>query len=349
MGVALARSLLDRGHTVRAMVRSQAAGLDGLSVERITGDVGDAESLRSAFHGVDTVFHTAARISIVGRDRELVELTNVGGTRNVIDACRAVGVKRLVYFSSIEALEPIPLDSPVDERRPFVNHGSGSPYAQSKAHAELALGDAIAAGLDAITLNPTAIIGPFDFKPSFLGQAILSFARGRIPMLIEGGFDWVDVRDVADAAVTAAEMAPRAARYIVGGRYASMAELAQIVCGEVGITPPRLMCPFGIASAFAPVSTAFCTLTRRAPLYTTYSLRVLKGNKHVSHEKAASDLGYRPRDLRETVRETLAWFRQTGRLEGRVTTLRAPRSRRASGGLFDGRPRGVYSASRRAM
>lgn len=315
VGVALARSLLDRGHTVRAMVRSEAMGLDGLSVERITGDVGNPESLRSAFRGADIVFHTAARISIVGRDRRLVEVTNVGGTRNVIDACLAAGVKRLVYFSSIEALEPIPLDSPVDEQRPFVNHGSGSPYAHSKAHAELALREAIAAsGLDAITLNPTAIIGPFDFKPSFLGQAILSFARGRIPMLIEGGFDWVDVRDVAAAAVTAAEKAPRAARYIIGGRYASMVELAQIVCGEVGITPPRLICPFGIASAFAPVSTAFCTLTRRAPLYTTYSLRVLKGNKHVSHEKAAADLGYRPRDLRETVRETLAWFRETGRL-----------------------------------
>ena len=314
VGAALSRTLLERGHTVRAMVRSEATGLDGLPVERMTADIGDPRSLASAFRGVEVVFHTAARISIVRGDRDLVDATNVGGTRNVLDACRAAGVKRLVYFSSIEALEPVPLDQPVDEARPFVNHVSGSPYALSKAHAELALRDAIAEGMDAIILNPTAIIGPFDFKPSFLGQALLSFARGRIPMLIEGGFDWVDVRDVSGAAVTAAERAPRGGRYIIGGRYASMVELAQIVCSEVGVTPPRLVCPFAVASAFAPVSMAFCSLTRRPPLYTTYSLRVLKGNKHVSHNKAASDLGYRPRDLRETVRDALAWFRQTGRL-----------------------------------
>jgi dihydroflavonol-4-reductase len=315
VGVALARALLTHGHAVRAIVRSEAVGLDGLAVERIPADVGSVESLVPAFKGMDVVFHTAARISIVKGDRDLVESTNVGGTQNVSAACRLAGVKRLVYFSSIEALEPLPLDSPVDETRPFVNHGGGSPYAHSKAHAELALREAMASGLDAVILNPTAIIGPFDFKPSFLGQAVMSFARGRIPMLVDGGFDWVDVRDVAEAAVLAAERAPRGERYIIGGRYASMAELARLVCGEVGVTPPSISCPYGIASAFAPVSTAFCAITRRAPLFTTYSLRVLKGNKRVSHEKAAAELGYRPRDLDQTVRETLAWFRETGRLE----------------------------------
>ena len=315
VGVALANSLISRGHGVRAIVRTDAVGLKGLPVEQVPGDVSDPDSLRAAFQGAEVVFHTAARISIVKADRGLVDGTNVGGTINVIAACRSAGVKRLVYFSSIEALEPLPRDSPVDETRPFVNHGSGSPYAHSKARAELALREAIADGLDAVILNPTAIVGPYDFKPSFLGQAVLSFARGRIPMLIEGGFDWVDVRDVADAAVRAAQSAPRGERYIIGGRYASMAELAQLVCGEAGIRPPRLMCPYPLASAFAPLSTAFCVVTRRAPLFTSYSLRVLKGNTRVSHQKAAADLGYRPRDLGQTVRDTLAWFRENGGLD----------------------------------
>jgi len=124
----------------------------------------------------------------------------------------------------------------------------------------------------------------------------------------------VDVRDVADGAVRAAEGAPRGARYIIGGRYASMAELARLVCGEVGRNPPRLVCPYGVASAFAPFSTALCALTRRDPLFTSDSLRVLKGNSRVSHDKASAELGYRPRALEETIRDTLAWFRQTGRL-----------------------------------
>jgi dihydroflavonol-4-reductase len=313
VGAALARSLLSQGHTVRAMVRAGAMALDGLPIERVIGDVGEVESLRAAFAGADVVFHTAARISILRGDRDRVESTNVGGTRNVISAARAAGVPRLVHFSSIEALEPLPLSSPVDETRQFVNH-RGSPYAHSKAGAELALRAAIADGLDAVVLNPTAIIGPFDFKPSFLGQAVIAFAQGRIPLLIEGGFDWVDVRDVADVAIRAAQSGHSGARYIIGGRYASMAELARIVCGEVGRNPPRLVCPFALASAFAPFSTAFCALTRRDPLFTSYSLRVLKGNTRVSHDKAAIELGYRPRALEETIRDTLGWFRTTGRL-----------------------------------
>ena len=134
-------------------------------------------------------------------------------------------------------------------------------------------------GLDAVVINPTAIIGPFDVRPSLLGQAVISFATGRIPALVEGGFDWVDVRDVAETAIRAAEVAPSGARYIIGGRWASMAELAALVCDAAGGRPPTLMCPFFLAEAWAPVATALARVAGRAPLFTTYTLRVLRGNR----------------------------------------------------------------------
>jgi dihydroflavonol-4-reductase len=133
-------------------------------------------------------------------------------------------------------------------------------------------------------------------------------------MLVDGGFDWVDVRDVAEAAVAAAERAPAGRRYIAGGRWASMAELAGLVCAETGARPPRLMCPLFLARAWAPVSTAFSLLTGGEPLFTKDSLRVLTGNRNVSHERAARELAYQPRDLADTIRDTIAWFREKGLL-----------------------------------
>ena len=312
VGVNLARALLAHGHHVRALVRSDVHGLEGLDVERVPGDVRDAASLSKAFRGVEVVFHVAARISIIGADRRQVAEANIDGTRNVIAACRETGVRRLVHFSSIEALDARPLDAPLDEDRPFVDGTTGSPYAVTKVHGEGEVRRAIEDGMDAVILNPTAIVGPFDFKPSFLGKAVMALGKGSYPMLVDGGFDWVDVRDVAEAAVAASERAPRGGRYIIGGRWASMAELAALACNVTGARPPKLMCPYGLAMAFAPVSTGFCLLTGMTPLFTTYSLRVLKGNRNISHERASRAFGYSPRDLQETLRDTIGWFSSNG-------------------------------------
>jgi dihydroflavonol-4-reductase len=314
VGVNLARTLISHGHQVRAVVRKDIRGLEDMQVEKSIGDVRDAESLRRAFAGCDVVFHAAAQISITGFDRNDVVATNLQGTRNVLSAFRDCGARRLVHFSSIEALSPRPLDAPLDEERSFVSNGDGSPYARSKAQAESEVRAAMDGGLDAVIINPTAIIGPNDWKPSLLGSAVMALARGSYPMLIEGGFDWVDVRDIAEAAVCAAETAPAGSRYIIGGRWASMAELADLVCAVSGARPPRMMCPFPLAQAWAPVSTAFCRVVRRAPLFTSYTLKVLRGNRNVSHERATRELGYHPRDLAESVRDTCRWFQEKGLL-----------------------------------
>jgi dihydroflavonol-4-reductase len=320
---------------VRAIVRQAVGGLKGLDVEMAEGDVRSLESLTRVFRGADVVFHAAARISITRIDMKEVAETNVLGTRNVLAACREAGVPRLIHFSSIEALDPLPLDAPLDEDRPFVDSGKGSPYAVSKAQAEAEVRRAIAEGLNAVILNPTAIVGPWDYKPSLLGSALMAIARGRLPMLVDGGFDWVDVRDVAEAALAAALRAPAGSRYIVGGRWASMAELAGHVCSVTGARPPGLTCPFWIARAWAPLSAAFSRFIGKTPLFTGYSLSVLRGNRSVSHDRAHRELGYRPRELQETIRDACAWFELNGYLpagRGPAAGSRAAKSRAASAG-----------------
>jgi len=312
VGTALATLLCERGYSVRAVVHERTRGLEGLQLSKVKASLADAESLRRAFAGSQIVFHAAARISITRRDMREVAETNVIGTRNVIEACRAVGVKRLVHFSSIEAFCPKPLDSTLDEDRSLEDGSTGSPYARSKAQAEIEVRKAIGDGMDAVILNPTAVVGPFDHRPSLMGRAIIAFGTGAIPMLVDGGYDWVDVRDVAEGALSAAERAPKGARYLLGGRWASLGEMARLVCEAANRRAPTMTCPYWVARMGVPVSTLFSSLFAKKPLFTGYSLAALRGNRQISHQRAEREIGYRPRDLEETIRDTWRWFAQTG-------------------------------------
>ena len=131
-------------------------------------------------------------------------------------------------------------------------------------------------------------------------------------MLIDGGYDWVDVRDVAEGALLAAERAPRGGRYLLGGRWASMGEIARLVCDAAGRRAPRFTCPSMVARLGAPVSSMVSLLAAKEPLFTGYSLAALRGNRSINHARAERELGYRPRDLGETIRDTWRWFAQTG-------------------------------------
>jgi nucleoside-diphosphate-sugar epimerase len=315
IGTALATLLCERGYSVQAVIHRHSTGLEGLPVGKVNASLTDFESLRRAFEGAEIVFHAAALISITRRDTAEVARTNVQGTRNVIEACRSAGVRRLVHFSSIEAFSPRPLDEVLDENRLLEDGRTGSPYALSKAQAEMEVRKAAAEGMDAVIVNPTAVIGPFDTRPSLMGRAVIAFGTGAIPMLIDGGYDWVDVRDVAEGAVSAAERAPRGAQYLLGGRWASMGEIAHLICDAAGRRAPRLTCPYAVARMGAPLSTLFSVLFGKKPLFTGYSLAALRGNRTISHARAERELGYRPRDLEETIRDTWRWFIEKGLVE----------------------------------
>ena len=196
VGANLVRALLARGQDVRALVHHDHRALDDLDIEIATGDVTEPSSLYSAFAQAETVYHAAAHISISSNDWQRLETVNIHGTRNVIDACLRCGVRRLVYFSSSETLVDEPLDTPVDEQRPLAESRRYPPYARSKAAAEKLVRSAIEGGLDAVILHPTAIIGPHDYRLGYSNAGLMGICCGRVPALIEGGYDWVDVRDV---------------------------------------------------------------------------------------------------------------------------------------------------------
>ena len=313
-GANLVRALLAQGRPVRALVHLDRQAIKGLDIEVIKGDIRDLESLLNAFKGAEVVYHLAAHISIMKDEWPLLESVNVIGTRNVVKACLRCGVRRLVHFSSIHTVTQEPWDTPVDESRPLVESRHSLPYDRSKAAAEKEVGKGIEKGLDAVIIRPTAIIGPYDYKPSHFGEALLRLANGRLPALVSGGFDWVDVRDVVKGAMRAEERAPSGAKYLLSGHWVSLREVATLVEQISGVPAPGFVCPMWLARTGAPFTTAFDRLAGRRPLYTSGSLQALRSNRNISHQKATGELNYQPRPFRETLTDTLRWFEESGRL-----------------------------------
>jgi dihydroflavonol-4-reductase len=308
VGANLVRALLARDHRVRALVHHDQRALEGLDVEITRGDLADLDSLLRACTGAELVYHAACYISLLGGEQPRLEAVNVLGTRNVVEACLQCGVQRLVHFSSIETLLGAPSGSLVDESRTAGLSRHHTPYTQSKVAGEREVLQGLSRGLDAVTLYPSAIIGPHDYRLGFPNAGLLAILNGELRALVQGGFDWVDVRDLVAGALLAASRAAPGGRYILSGHWASLSELAEMAQEISGVRPPRLVVPMWLARVGAPLAMALGRLNGGRPLYTPAALKPLRGNHRISHERATRELGYCPRPLKETLADTWNWF-----------------------------------------
>ena len=313
-GANLVRELLKLGRDVKALVHSDKRAFEGLPMETCMGDILDYDSLLQAFRGARCVYHLAVHISISKRDAEMASRINVDGTRNVVNACRIAGVKRLIHFSSIHALSSKPKDVAIDEHRPLA--GTAAPaYDQSKAEAERIVLGAVQEGLDAVIVIPTAMLGPWDFRPSYMGRFLLALCRGEFKSLVHGGFDWVDVRDVVKGAIAAEQRGKGGERYLLSGNWLSVRDIAALV-GEVSeMDVPGFMAPQWLAHIGLPFIAMVSRLKNAEPLYTKESLHALRNHRIISHDKATGELGYAPRPLRDTLRDAIEWYRTHGYLK----------------------------------
>jgi dihydroflavonol-4-reductase len=315
LGINLVRALVAEKRSVRAVAHHNHHVLESLGVEIVSGDVTDVASLTRAFEGADVVYHLAGVISLLRNKWPLVERINVQGTCNVIEACRRSHVKRLVHFSSIHAINPEPPDKPVDENHPLIQGHRYPPYDLSKAEAQREIRKAVANGLDAVIVNPTGVLGPYDYQPSFFGSALLMMANGQMPSLVNGGFDWVDARDVARGAMLAEQKAPAGAEYLLSGHWVSMQGIGDIMQEISDASIPGFVCPMPVARFAAPFATAYSRVFKKRPIFTSVSLNALRANHNVSHEKATRELGYHPRPFKETLTDTMKWFESNGNLK----------------------------------
>ncbi len=312
IGNVLVRLLLERGEKIRAMILpgEDINPLQGLEVEIVEADVLDYQSLLNAFKNIEVVYHLAGIISIMPGKDQMVQAVNVIGTRNVIEAARTCGVHRLVYTSSIHALRRVPEGVLIDETIPFDIEHAISSYDSSKANASLEILDAVRRGMDAVIVCPTGVIGPYDFRRSDMGQLILDCVEQKPMLYVNGAYDFVDVRDVAEGLILAGEKGRCGESYILSGERITVPDIIRIVQEILGTHLLSLKIPFSLARLSAKITPLYYRLTHAKPRFTTYSLATITSNSYISHAKANLELGYNPRPLRESLRDTVKWFRK---------------------------------------
>jgi len=310
LGNVLVRELLARGERVRALILpgESTDSLKGLPVEQVEGNVLNVDSLRAAMQEVDVVFHLAALVSITEDKAHLLQAVNVDGTRNVIQAAQDANIKKLVYTSSIHALERPPIGVPITEKLAFDPHNPAGAYDRTKAQASQLIQGAARTGMDANIICPTGVIGPYDYRRSEMGELILSFMYKRISFLIEGAFDFVDVRDVAQGQILAREYGQPGETYIMGGERIELKLLHDLVQKVTGKHTPVITFPLPIALLLAPMAEWYYKLTKTRPSFTRYSLETVVSNSDIRSDKAKTELGFQPRALANSVVDTVRWW-----------------------------------------
>jgi dihydroflavonol-4-reductase len=316
IGNVLVRLLNQHGERVRAMILpgEDPSPLNGLDVEIIEADVLDYQSLVKAFDQVEVVYHLAGMISILPGKDNMLQAVNVIGTRNVIQAARSAGVRRLVYTSSIHALRRVPHGVLIDETVPFDVEHAISSYDFSKASATLDVLSACDDGLDAVIVCPTGVIGPYDFRLSEMGQLILDCVDHKPMLYIDGAYDFVDVRDVAEGLILAGDKGRCGESYILSGEQIKVVDIIKIVQQVLGTRLFSFKIPFSLASFTAQFTPIYYRLTHSKPRFTSYSLATVTSNSYISHAKANLELGYHPRPLKETLADTARWFLKNKRI-----------------------------------
>ena len=317
LGSHVVQELLSRGQSVRALILPQVT-LPGFINENRpllsirVGDICDPASLDDLFADLSepsVVIHCAGLVSISSQpDRRLYDV-NVTGTANIIEQCRKHGVKRLVYVSSVHALPPSPSGQTQREVDLFDPAAVAGPYDKTKAIATQLVLDAARQGLDAVVVHPSGIIGPHHLPTGNMAQMITRYVTGKLAVAVRGGFDFVDVRDVASGIIAAAAHGRSGQCYILSNRFVEFREMFDILARMGAPRKLRLYLPLRVARAVAPFAEMYYRFTNSTPLFTRYSLETLSTNGMFSHDKASRDLGYSVRPLKETLSDTARWIR----------------------------------------
>ena len=313
LGGNLVRALLEAGHQVKGLVREDRRAIEGLDIEKVSGDILDGQALNKLFADVEVVYHLAGLITLLPEHKRLARI-NVEGPKQVVEACLRQKVKRLVHAASIEALLHRGATRPITEEEMPTPEQVETAYGQSKARGENVIREGIARGLDAVIVNPTAVIGPFDFKISHFGQVFLDLAKRKMPTLVRGGFDLVDARDVAFGMMAAAEKGRCGERYLLASEFLTLKEVAATVEEVTGAKPPRITLRPGLIYPISFLMPPFYRLTGRRPRFTPMSIFMISENFQVDHSKAARELGFAPRPAREGIRDAITWFQQNDKL-----------------------------------
>ncbi len=306
---------------IRALVLpgDKIHSLDGVKCRLFYGDVTRKDSLNEIFSTSDNtelcVIHCAAVVYIKSKYNPTMYDVNVGGTKNIIDMTLEKNA-RLVYVSSVHAITELKNGATMTESCDFDEAKVEGQYAKNKAEmAKYFLEMTEKQGLNAVMVHPSGIIGPGDYGSSHMTQLITDFANGRLKACVKGGYDFVDVRDVADGIIRACTDGKTGECYILSNRFITVKELLDTISETMHTQKIKAVLPMWFAKLFAPLAELYYAILRQPPLFTRYSLYTLCSNARFSSEKAKRELGYKTRDFTETIADTVNWLKEQGRIK----------------------------------
>src|SRR5271170_3547488 len=320
VGSHVARQLVAAGESVRVLVRrsSNLAVLENLPVEPIEGDLRDGASLERAMQGVRRVYHVAADYRLwTPKPAEIYE-SNVEGTRRLLAAAHRAGVERIVYTSTVATIA-VPRHGalPNEETQATLDEMIGH-YKRSKFLAEQVAMDAARAGAPVVIVNPTAPVGPGDWKPTPTGRIILDFLLGKMPAYVDTGLNVVAVEDVAAGHLLAAEKGRNGERYILGGRNMTLKEILDALAAITGKRAPRLKLPHVVALAAGYADEWYSRMAGREPHIPVEGVKMSRHKMFVESDKAARDLGYQAGNIESALERAVQWYEENGYIPTRA-------------------------------
>jgi dihydroflavonol-4-reductase len=304
LGHTIANQLIKEHHHVFGLIMpSERDNMLDSGVIRIIGDVLDETSLKNAFEQVGrhaVVIHCAGMISIDSKVGHRIYQVNVEGSKNIVALCQQYDVDQMIYVSSVHAITELEKGQIMSEPNEISAEKVFGHYSKSKAMATLHVMKQMKQGFPATIVYPSGIISDEDVKNAFMTQMVKDYLEKRMNVGIRGGYDFVDVRDVASAIITICDRKIINEHFILSNQYYTVMNMMDILYDLTGLKKVKTMIPLGLVKMVLPIKSALDQRNNRISLYTSDSIKILSSNSNFSHKKADRMLSYNPRDIKET-------------------------------------------------
>lgn len=318
LGTAIVRQLLELKKNVRVLVLPDEKNIPKGDIEVCYGDVRNKASLTAFFDNPQQkellVIHCAGIVSIASKYQQQVYDVNVSGTKNIVDLSKRHHVKKFVYVSSVHAIPEKEKGETVYEVSEFTPDDVVGLYAKTKSEATSYVLEATKNGLDASVVHPSGIAGPYDYGRGHITALVIDYYKGRLTSGVNGGYDFVDVRDVADGIIACTKQGSRGECYILSNEYFSIKEILYMLHEITGKKEIKRILPLWFIKIIASPAEMYYKILKRPPLFTPYSIYTMNTNANFSHEKARVELGYRTREMKQTLIDTVDWLKENNRL-----------------------------------
>ena len=317
LGSVVTEQLIERGDHVRALLLPSEKNIPEMAEIKF-GNLCNRESIVPSFENLDgrelVVIHCAGIVSIASKLNPAVFDVNVTGTKNIVDLCKEYNVSKLIYVSSVHAIPEKSKGEIITETTEFNPNMVVGLYAKTKAEATAYVLDAAKQGLNACVVHPSGIIGPYDKGRGHTTTLIIDYYKQRLVSGVNGGYDFVDVRDVAKGIIAACDKGRQGQCYILSNRFFKVREIFDMLHEITGKRKIRTYLPLWFVKPTSALAELYYKILKQTPLFTAYSLYTLNSNALFSHDKATRELDYTTRDMKETLKDTVDWLKDTGRI-----------------------------------